>query len=106
MVHLLIRSAISRRCHCQNFLTTTIISDLKSNCQLPKPVANVVIATKGLQDRNTNMIAGTTVENKGKMILIDKFYLSSKQQKRTIMTTCSLEISACRNRFTGKRILM
>ena len=34
-----------------------------------KPVDNVVIATKGLQDRNTNTTAGTTVENKGKLIL-------------------------------------
>ena len=34
-----------------------------------RPVYNVVIATKGLQDRNTNIIAGTTVENKGKLIL-------------------------------------
>ena len=34
-----------------------------------KPVDNVVIATKGLQDRNTNIIAGTTVENKGKLII-------------------------------------
>ena len=34
-----------------------------------RPVDNVVIATKGLQDRNTNIIAGTTVENKGKLIL-------------------------------------
>ena len=33
-----------------------------------KPVDNVVIATKGLQARNTNIIAGTTVENKGKLI--------------------------------------
>ena len=33
-----------------------------------RPVDNVVIATKGLQDRNTNIIAGTTVENKGKLI--------------------------------------
>ena len=33
-----------------------------------RPVDNV-IATKGLQDRNTNLIAGTTVENKGKLIL-------------------------------------
>ena len=30
---------------------------------------NVVIATKGLQDRNINILAGTTVENKGKLIL-------------------------------------
>ena len=34
-----------------------------------RPVDNVVIATKGLQDRNIHMIAGTTVENKGKLIL-------------------------------------
>ena len=34
-----------------------------------RPVDNVVIATKVLQDRNTNIIAGTTVENKGKLIL-------------------------------------
>ena len=34
-----------------------------------KPVDNVVIATKGLQDRNTNITAGTTVENKGKWII-------------------------------------
>ena len=34
-----------------------------------RPVDNVVIATKGLQDRSTNIVAGTTVENKGKLIL-------------------------------------
>ena len=34
-----------------------------------RPVDNVVIATKGLQDRNIYIIAGTTVENKGKFIL-------------------------------------
>ena len=34
-----------------------------------RPVDNVVIATKGLQDRNINIISGTTVENKGKLIL-------------------------------------
>ena len=31
-----------------------------------RPVDNVVIATKGLQDRNINTQAGTTVEIKGK----------------------------------------
>ena len=36
-----------------------------------RPVDNVVIATKGLEDRKTNIIAGTTVENKGKLILND-----------------------------------
>ena len=34
-----------------------------------RPVDNVVIVTKGLQDRNINILAGTTVENKGKLIL-------------------------------------
>ena len=38
-----------------------------------RPVDNVVIATKSLQDRNTNIIAGTTVENKGKLILTEIF---------------------------------
>ena len=37
-----------------------------------KPVDNVVIATKGLQDRNINILAGTT-ENKGKLILTEIF---------------------------------
>ena len=31
-----------------------------------RPFDNVVITTKGLQDRNINILAGTTVENKGK----------------------------------------
>ena len=35
---------------------------------LTRPVENVVLTTKDLQDRNTNIIAGTTVENKGKLI--------------------------------------
>ena len=44
-----------------------------------RPVDNIVIATKGLQDRNINILAGTTVENKGKLILtqeVTKFGLS------------------------------
>ena len=32
-----------------------------------RPVDNVVIAMKGLQDRNTNIIAGTTVGKKKKV---------------------------------------
>ena len=32
-------------------------------------VDNVVITTKGLRDRNTHILDGTTVENKGKLIL-------------------------------------
>ena len=34
-----------------------------------RPVDNVVITTKGLQDRNIHLIDGTMVENKGKLIL-------------------------------------
>ena len=40
-----------------------------------RPVDNVVIATKDLQDRNINILAGTTVENKGKLILKEHIYL-------------------------------
>ena len=32
-----------------------------------RPVDNVVITTKGLQDRNINILDRTTVENKGKL---------------------------------------
>ena len=34
-----------------------------------RPVENVVITTKGLQDRNSLLLDGRTVENKGKLIL-------------------------------------
>ena len=37
-----------------------------------RPVDNVVITTKGLQDRNINILDGTTVENKGKLILSEQ----------------------------------
>ena len=33
-----------------------------------RPVDNVVITTKGLQDRNMYILDGTTVENKGKLM--------------------------------------
>ena len=46
-----------------------------------RPVDNVVITTKGLQDRNISILAGTTVENKGKLILI-KLQLSTAQARR------------------------
>ena len=38
-----------------------------------RPVDNVVITTKGLQDRKMHIIDGTTVENKGKLILTEIF---------------------------------
>ena len=36
-----------------------------------RPVENVVITTKGLQDRNNLLLDGRTVENKGKLNLIN-----------------------------------
>jgi hypothetical protein len=36
------------------------------------PVDDVVITTKGLKDRNIHIIDGTTVGNKGKLILLEK----------------------------------
>jgi hypothetical protein len=37
-----------------------------------RPVGNVVLTTKGLQGRNTQMLDGTMMENKGKLILNGK----------------------------------
>ena len=42
-----------------------------------RPVDNVVIATKGLQDRNIHILDGTTVENKGKLILTEFYSVDS-----------------------------
>ena len=38
-----------------------------------RPVDSVVITTKGLQDRNIDILNGMTVENKGKLILTEIF---------------------------------
>ena len=47
-----------------------------------RPVDNVVIATKGLQDRNINIIAGTTAENKGKLILSENWSLNRSDKRK------------------------
>ena len=44
-----------------------------------RPVENVVITTKGLQDRNNLLLVGKTVENKGKLILTEIFPSVQKQ---------------------------
>ena len=44
-----------------------------------RPVENVVITTKGLQDRNSLLLDGRTVENKGKLILTEIFPSVEKQ---------------------------
>ena len=47
-----------------------------------RPVDNVVITTKGLQDRNNLLLDGRTVENKGKLILIAITNITSTQYPR------------------------
>ena len=56
---------------CRPFVAITTLSTGYVTSTPTRPVDNVVIATKGLQDRNINILAGTTVENKGKLILTD-----------------------------------
>ena len=46
-----------------------------------RPVDNV-ITKKGLQDRNIHIFDGTTVENKGKLILKDIYEPNSEEQRR------------------------
>ena len=46
-------------CFCETEVTSTPT----------RPVDNVFITTKGLQDRNIHILDGATVENKGKLIL-------------------------------------
>ena len=48
---------------------STVVPSSEVTSTPTKPVDNVVITTKGLQDRNINILDGTTVENKGKLIL-------------------------------------
>ena len=50
-----------------------------------RPVENVVITTKGLQDRNNLLLDGRTVENKSKAILIDE--VSSHFERLIHMST-------------------
>ena len=47
-----------------------------------RPVDNVVITTKGLQDRNIHILDVTTVENKGKLILrrVNKYFSEKLNQ--------------------------
>ena len=54
-----------------------------------RPVDNVVITTKGLPDRNIHIIDGTTVENKGKLILTEIF--PSVQKNMTFKSTETTE---------------
>ena len=56
---------------CRPFVVTTLSTGLvgvetEVTSTPTRPVENVVITTKGFQDRNIHILDGTTVENKGK----------------------------------------
>ena len=52
--------------YCFTYFSTVVPSNI---CSTPtKPAENVVLTTKGLQDKNTQMLNGTTVENNGETI--------------------------------------
>ena len=52
--------------------------EVNSVSWLGRPIKNVVITTKGLQDRNNLLLDGRTVENKGKLIITEIFPLVQK----------------------------
>ena len=56
-----------------------------------RPVDNVVIAMKGLQDRNINILAGTMVENKGRKFML----LLTSVSKVKLNFRCSLLMCWC-----------
>ena len=52
---------------------STGLVDVEVTSTSTRPVENVVLTTKGLQDRNNLLSDGRTVENKGKLILTEIF---------------------------------
>ena len=55
---------------CRPFVVITIFSTNLVGVEVTstRPVENIIITTKGLQERNIQMLDGTTMENKGKTI--------------------------------------
>ena len=69
---------------CGPFVVITILSTglvIEVTSTPTRPVDNVVIITKSLQDRNIHILDGTMVENKSKLILTEIF---SSVQKHDI----------------------
>ena len=58
---------------CRPFVAITTLSTGLVGVEVTSVSWLVVIATKGLQDRNINILAGTTMENKGKLIVTEIF---------------------------------
>ena len=76
---------ISVRINLPLFFTVVLGQETEVTSTPTRPVDNVVIATKGLQDRNKNIIAGTTVKNKGKLILTYIWYSKLNINLKTSM---------------------
>ena len=57
-----------------------------------RPVDNVVITTKGLQDRNIHLLDGTTVENEGKLILTETSHRCKSMILKSIHLFCPIII--------------
>ena len=62
-----------------------------------RPVENVVITTKGLQERNSLLLDGRTVENKGKLILTDSKEFQMLKLRPIRSKKLILRNSKCRN---------
>ena len=64
---------------CRPLVATTTLSTGPVGVEVTStptgPVDSVVVATRGLQDGNLNILAGTTVENKGELIQIETLHL-------------------------------
>ena len=73
---------------CRPFIVITLSRDLVGFevTSIPtRPVENVVITTKGLQDRNIHILDGTTVENKGKLILTICIFITIIEDKEHLL---------------------
>ena len=53
-----------------------------------RPVDNVVITTKGLEDRNIHILDGMKVENKGKLIHYSSLNFITSVVETTEISTC------------------
>ena len=73
---IIVPASICKFLSCRPFVViTTLSTGLVGVTSTPtRPVGNVVITTKGLQDRNLHILAGTMVENKGKLILSEESF--------------------------------
>ena len=70
-----------------------------------RPIDNFVIATKGLQDRNINILAGTTVENKGKLILNINGINNKNDNHVNSTNETNIAITTSNNKFSKSCLL-